>query len=214
MNRINIAFASLLFSLMHFSSAAFAGYLTVVIEGKSDSGPFSFKITEDDIQQNESFRIPTNVAGKSQSFHNTGVDVAFDIGNANDLFSVKPIWKFTVTGFKLTYFIFDLYVDDNLDDEIPGYENPIKVHYYDKNLFLADLNDPLKPRFSVIDPNNIENTDAMFIFQEVPEPSSLLILLLGIAILTFKSFSGKIHFFKRLSERPTVRPDDLFLRRS
>ena len=188
MNTIKMALASLLFSLTLFSSGTFAGYLTVSIKGQSDSGPYDFEITKKDIQKDKSFQIPTNVAGKSQSFHNTGIDVAFDIGTPNDLFSVKPIWNFTVTGFKLTYFAFDLYIDDNPNDKIPGYEVPIKVHYYDKNLFLSDFSNPLIPKFFVIDPNNIENANAMFVFQEVPEPSSLLIFLLGFLTIVFKSF--------------------------
>lgn len=183
---------SLIFFLTCASPTAFAGYLTLYIEGKSDSGPFIFSITPQDIQSDKAKQIPLNKVGKTQTFHNTGVDLSLNIERPGDLFSIKPIFDLTVTGFKLTRVDFDIYKDNDPNDEIPGFEIPIKVHFYDKKLFALDTLNPLILKFTALDPDNIENANAMFVFREVPEPSSLLLILLGCSLLGLKLYFKKV----------------------
>lgn len=188
MNKTQRFGTALLFSLACISQTAFAGYLTFNVEGESDSGPFIFSVDAEDIQRDKTNQIPVDVAGKTQSFHNTGVNLSFDIERPGDFFSVKPIFDLTVTGFKLTRLDFDLYMDEDPNDKIPGVEVPIKISHYDKNLFLLDNRDPLILKFTALDPGNIENTRASFVFQQVPEPSSLILLLLGSSMLWLRKF--------------------------
>jgi len=192
MNKTQRFGTALLFSLACISQTAFAGFLTFNVEGESDSGPFIFSVDAEDIQRDKTNQISVDTAGRTQSFHNTGVNLSFDIERPGDYFSVKPIFDLTVTGFRLTRLDFDLYMDEDPNDERPGVEVPIKISHYDKNLFLLDNRDPLILRFTAIDPGNIENTRATFVFQKVPEPSPLLLFLLGSSILWVRVFLRKV----------------------
>lgn len=107
---------SILLFLTCASPAAFANYLTLHIEGNSDSGPFVFSITPKDIQSDKEKQIPLNKAGKTQTFHNTGVNLSLNIERPGDLFSIKPIFDLTVTGFKLTRIDFDICKDNDPND--------------------------------------------------------------------------------------------------
>jgi|GEM_PF-5857765 len=192
MNRIQRFGISLLFGLTCISPTAFAGYLTFDAKGTSRSGHFNFSIKPADIQASKDNQIPLDVVGITKSFHNTGVDLSFDVKRPNDLFSITPIWdKKGVQEWKLTYLHFDMYIDEDPNDKKPGFEIPIKVIYFDARLFMLDNKDPLILKFTAIDPSNDENARATFVFQEAPEPSSLLLFLLGLSMLGLRPFFRK-----------------------
>lgn len=86
MNSARFLLTSSLLGFMCISPVVFAGYLTVNIEGHSDSGAFKLLIDKEAIQNSKLNQISVDAAGKSQSFHDTGVNVSFDIGRPGDLY--------------------------------------------------------------------------------------------------------------------------------